>query len=91
MITIILAVLVVFLFYLGNKWITKNCYTDPPNQTFFIHERLHGDPEKEVDEHSPEHIDLDKSLKIINLRNKLKKIESEKNDVDLNYQDESGR
>ena len=87
--TIILAILVVFLFYLGNKWITKNCYHDPPNNTFYIHERLHGDPE--IDEHSPENLDFDKSLKSVILRNKLKKIESEKNDVDINYQDENGR
>ena len=76
MITIILAILVVFLFYLGNKWITKNAYHDPVEDTFYIHEHLHGDPETEVDDHSPENLDLDKSLKLTKLQNELRKTDN---------------
>jgi hypothetical protein len=85
MITIILAILVVFLFYLGNKWITKNAYHDPIEDTFYIHERLNGDSERTPDldcgiyedEHSPIQLDFDKSLKITTLQNELRKSENE--------------
>jgi hypothetical protein len=76
-------------------WVDKYVYHDPEEDTnytypdpFCEHDKLHGDPE--IDEHDPRNLDLDKMLKVINLRNKLKKIESEKNDVDLNYQNKSG-
>jgi hypothetical protein len=75
MITIILAILVVFLFYRINRWITKNAYHDPIENTFYIHEILHGDP----DEHDPQNLDFDKSLKIATLQNELRNInENEK-------------
>jgi hypothetical protein len=86
---IILAILVVFAFYLINKWLTKNCYTNPIEDTFFIHERLHGDPEKEVDEHDPSNLDLDKSLKMSKLQSQLR--ETEIDDVNLDYQNPTGK
>jgi hypothetical protein len=88
--SIVLGIVVIVAFFLISRWLKKNVYHDPENGTHFdYHEKLHGDPEKEVDEHSPQQLDLDKTLKIVKLRKKLKKIE--KNDVDLNYQDENGR
>ena len=42
---------------------------DPPDGTVIIYEE---------DEYSPEQLDLDKTLKIISLRNKLKEIETKR-------------
>jgi hypothetical protein len=74
--------------------IFTNRYVDPPNGTNYVypdpfceHDKLHGDPDNEF---SPDQIDLDKTLKVIKLRSKLKKIESEKNDVGIDYQNENG-
>jgi hypothetical protein len=77
-------------------WAEAYTYSDPkedvvftyPDEPLLQHDKLHGNPE---DEHDPSHLDLDKSLKIINLRSKLRKIESEKNDIDLDYSSESGK
>jgi cell division protein FtsX len=83
MITIILAILIVFLFYLGNRWITKNAYHDPIENTFYIHERLHGDP----DEHDPQNLDLDNSLKMAKLQKDLREID----DVNIDYSNYEGK
>jgi hypothetical protein len=83
MITIILAILVVFLFYRINRWITKNAYHDPIENTFYIHEHLHGDP----DEHSPENLDFDKSLKSAKLQKDLREID----DVNIDYSNYEGK
>jgi hypothetical protein len=52
--------------------IFTNRYTDPPSGTKYTY------PDDPDDEFSPEQLDLDKTLKICNLRSKLKKIEKEK-------------
>jgi hypothetical protein len=58
-----MAILVAAWFYVELK--TK----DPPDGTVITYEE---------DEYSPEQLDLDKTLKIISLRNKLKEIETKR-------------
>jgi hypothetical protein len=119
MANIILGILIIAVFWGINRWLKKNTYHDPKENTaFYYHDISHGTPDLGIyedehspsqldfdkshgtpdldcgiyeDEHSPSQLDFDKSLKSAILRTKLKKIESEKNDVDLNYQDETGR
>jgi hypothetical protein len=94
MANIILGILIIAVFWGISRWLKKNTYHDPKENTaFYYHDISHGTPDLGIyeDEHSPSQLDFDKSLKSAILRTKLKKIESEKNDVDLNYQNESGR
>lgn len=67
--------MVIFLFIKGRK----ERYSDPPNGTIINHEE--DEPMfMENDEFSPEQLDVDKTLKVLRLRNKLKEIEKERSD-----------
>jgi hypothetical protein len=88
--SIVLGIVVIVAFFLISRWLKKSTYHDPPNGTLYDHDKMHGDPEvDELDEHDPRNLDLDKTLKNIKLRNKLKKIE--KNDVDIDYLNPEGK
>jgi hypothetical protein len=69
----ILGISVILLLRLYNWW-KRNHYKDPPAGTHYIY---HG-PDDEVDEHSPENLDIERALTIAILQNKLKLIEKEK-------------
>jgi hypothetical protein len=78
---IILAVLIVYAFYRLYRWTEKHTYHDPADGTTYHYENgmlAIDEYIDEVDEHSQLNLDVDKALKQIRLKNKLSKIEEEK-------------
>jgi hypothetical protein len=86
--TIVSFVIVFLLFLKGTKIIQE-----PEEGTVINYPEEEMFQENDTDEFSPDNIISDQTIKIVNLRYKLKKIEKEKqqNDVDLDYSREDGK
>jgi len=87
---IILLLIAAFIIYLYKKG-RKDAYKEPEDGTVITYPDKPMFMENDTDDFSPENLDIDKTLKVLALRKKLKNIESKRNDVNIDYTREDGK